>query len=104
MDGKSLNITEDKIQQFRSLFPEVFTEDKIDFTRLKDVLGDNVHTGREHYELSWAGKTEARREIQKQTTTTLIPDRENSVNFDEAENLFIEGENLEVLPFSHSIQ
>ena len=97
MDSKSLNLTVEKLAQLRALFPEVFSEDKVDFARLKEVLGENVAFPNEHYELSWAGKAEARREIQKQTTTTLIPDREGSVDFGETENIFIEGENLEVL-------
>lgn len=97
MDGKSLNITAEKIDQLRALFPEVFSEDKIDFARLKETLGEGAFVVGEHYELSWAGKAEARSEIQKQTTATLIPDREGSVNFGASENIFIEGENLEVL-------
>lgn len=97
MDSKSLNITAEKIEQLRSLFPEVFSEEKVDFARLKEVLGENVAFPNEHYELSWAGKADARREIQKQTTATLVPDQEGSVNFGETENIFIEGENLEVL-------
>lgn len=97
IDGQSFSIVDEKIAQLRSLFPEVFTEDKIDFKRLKDILGDKVSFGNEHYELSWAGKSEARKEVQKQTTATLIPDKESSINFDTSENIFIEGENLEVL-------
>lgn len=97
MDGKSLDITAEKIVQLRALFPEVFSEDKIDFARLKETLGEETFVLGEHYELSWAGKAEARREIQKQTTATLIPDKEGSVNASASENIFIEGENLEVL-------
>ena len=97
MDGQSLDVTAGKIAQLRAIFPEVFSENKIDFARLKDILGESVVFPNEHYELSWAGKAEARREIQKQTTATLIPDKENSVDFDAAGNIFIEGENLEVL-------
>ena len=74
MDGKSLNLTDEKLAQLRDLFPEVFSEGKVDFARLKDILGENVAFPNEHYELSWAGKAEARKEIQKQTTNTLIPD------------------------------
>lgn len=97
MDSKSLDITAEKLAQLRDLFPEVFSEDKVDFARLKDILGGNVAFPNEHYELSWAGKAEARKEIQKQTTSTLIPDKQGSINFGETENMFIEGENLEVL-------
>jgi len=97
MDGNSLDITAEKKQQLRQLFPEIFSEDKIDFEKLKLILGEKAAAGSERYELSWAGKSDAFREIQKQTTATLIPDREGSVNFDTSENIFIEGENLEVL-------
>lgn len=97
MDGQSLNITEERIQQLRQIFPDVFSEGKIDFNRLRAALGENVLFPGEHYELSWAGKAEARREVQRQTTATLIPDPKGSVDFDNAQNIFIEGENLEVL-------
>lgn len=97
MDGKSLNLTEERIEQLKQIFPEVFSEGKVDFARLKDILGEHVVFPNEHYELSWAGKAEARKEIQKQTTNTLIADKEASIDFENAQNLFIEGENLEVL-------
>ncbi len=97
MDGQSLDVTAEKIAQLRAIFPEVFSENKIDFARLKAILGESVVFPNEHYELNWAGKAEARKEIQKQTTATLIPDKGNSVDFDAAGNIFIEGENLEVL-------
>ncbi len=97
MDGQSLDITAAKMAQLRAILPEVFSEDKIDFARLKDILGEGSLVFNEHYELSWAGKTESRRELQKQTTATLMPDKKNSVNFSTTGNIFIEGENLEVL-------
>lgn len=97
MDGQSLNIPEERIEQLRQIFPDVFSEGKIDFNRLKAALGENVLFPGEHYELSWAGKADARREVQRQTTATLIPDVEGSVDFENAQNIFIEGENLEVL-------
>lgn len=97
MDGQSLNVTEERIQQLRQIFPDVFSEGKIDFNRLKAALGEDILFPGEHYELSWAGKAEARREVQRQTTATLIPDIESSIDFDNAQNIFIEGENMEVL-------
>jgi len=97
MDGNSLDIKENDLNNFRKLFPQVFKENKVDFALLKVILGDDVIAKDEAYTLSWAGKLEAFKEIQKQTTATLIPDRLKSVDFDEAENIFIEGENLEVL-------
>ncbi len=97
LDPNSLDLAEDKKQQLKQLFPEIFSEDQIDFEKLKLILGEDAAAGSERYELSWAGKYEAFKEIQKQTTATLIPDRDGSVNFDTTENIFIEGENLEVL-------
>jgi len=97
MDGKSLNITQENINQLKQIFPEIVKEDKVDFIQLKVLLGEEVLAKDESYGLSWAGKYEAFKEIQKQTTATLIPEREGSIDFDTAENIFIEGENLEVL-------
>ena len=97
MDGQTLDITAEKIAQLRAIFPELFSEGKVDFARLKEFLGEHVAFPNEHYELNWAGKAEARREIQKQTSATLVPDKENSVNFGTTGNVFIEGENLDVL-------
>ncbi|MEI6410017.1 MAG: site-specific DNA-methyltransferase [Bacteroidota bacterium] len=97
MDGKSLDITAEKLARLKELFPEVFSEDKIDIQRLRTALGEELFVQGEHYELSWAGKTEARKEIQKQTTATLSPDRAASLHFEQAPHIFIEGENLEVL-------
>lgn len=97
MDGKSLDIVQDNIEKLKQLFPNIFSEGKIDFARLKQELGEDVLTKSEHYELSWAGKNEARLEIQKRTTATLVPDKEGSIDFDTAQNIFIEGENLETL-------
>ena len=96
MDGKSLDITAEKRAQLRNLFPEVFSEDKIDFKRLQQALGEDTFVKGEHYELSWAGKSDARAEVQKQTAATLIPDPKNA-DLTDPKNVFIEGENLEVL-------
>jgi adenine-specific DNA-methyltransferase len=96
IDGRSLDLRAEKISRLRSIFPELFAEGRVDFGRLRDLLGDEP-AAPDHYELSWAGKAQARREIQRQTTATLAPDRAGSVNFDASENIFIEGENLEVL-------
>lgn len=74
INPESLDVSAAKRAQLRELFPEVLTEGKIDFKRLRDVLGDEVSFNKEHYELSWAGKSEARAQIQKTTSATLIPD------------------------------
>ena len=97
MDGKSLNVTEEKLNQLKEILPEAFTENKIDWEKLKATLGDNVEFKNERYVLNWAGKSDAFRALQAPSTATLAPSKEESVNFEDTENIFIEGENLEVL-------
>ncbi|HJH26265.1 MAG TPA: site-specific DNA-methyltransferase [Methanophagales archaeon] len=97
MDGKSLNITEEKRNQLKEIIPEAFTEGKIDWEKLKATLGEDLEFKNERYVLNWAGKSDAFWVLQSPTTSTLVPDKEESVNFDDTENIFIEGENLEVL-------
>ncbi|HOB71615.1 MAG TPA: site-specific DNA-methyltransferase, partial [bacterium] len=93
----SMNISEDRQKQLKQLFPEVFSEGKIDYDKLRSVLGDLVETERERYGMSFAGKSECMKVIQEPSIATLKPFKDESVNFDETENLFIEGDNLEVL-------
>src|SRR5690606_15254462 len=98
---KSMDITEEKKKALKQLFPEVFTEGKIDFERLKQVLGEAVDSSRERYGLSWAGKSEAIKNIQTQSTGTLRPVPEESINSHTTANLIIEGANLEVPKLLH---
>ena len=93
----SADIAQEKRDALKQLFPEVFTEDKIDFEQLRRVMGDWVEPGKERYGLNWPGKAECMKVIQAPSIATLKPARKESVNFDETENLFIEGDNLEVL-------
>ena len=95
--AQSLDLVSQRVAKLKELFPEVFSEDKIDFARLKTALGDATLQGAEHYELIWAGKSEARREIQRRTSATLRPDPSRSVKWGASKNLYVEGENLEVL-------
>jgi len=97
MDGKSLNLTEEKLNKLKKIIPEAFTENKIDWEKLKASLGEDIEFKNERYVLNWAGKSDAFRVLQSPTTATLIPAKDESVNFDSTENIFIEGENLEVL-------
>lgn len=97
MDGASFNITQDLIQKLKEIVPQAFTEDKIDISRLQTILGDSFTTDAERYGLSWAGKSEAYKVLQSPSTATLIPNPDQSIDWDNAENIFIEGENLEVL-------
>lgn len=98
LDLRSLSINDEKHAQLKQLFPEVFTEGgKIDFDRLKLVLGETVDPGKERYGMIWPGKADCFKTIQQPSLATLRPCREESVEFDTTENVIIEGDNLEVL-------
>jgi len=98
LDLKSMDIVEEKREQLKALFPEVFTEgQKIDFERLKLSLGEMVDPGKERYGMNWPGKADCFKIIQQPSIAALTPARDESVDFDTTENLFIEGDNLEVL-------
>ena len=96
--GRSPNPADTLREALHRLTPEVFSEGKIDVHALKRSLGEeHVIDGGERYRLDWAGKGDAYKLLQTPTTATLRPQREQSVNFDDAEHVFIEGENLESL-------
>jgi adenine-specific DNA-methyltransferase len=97
MNGESLNILQDRLEKLKSDFPEIFTEGKIDIEKFKATFTDDINFNNERYVLNWAGKSDAFKVLQIPTTATLKPQPEESVNFDTTENIFIEGENLEVL-------
>ena len=95
---RSADVAADRRRELLRLFPEVRTEGgKIDFDRLRRVLGESVDAGRERYGMSWPGKADCFKAIHAPSLATLRPCRGESVNFDTAENLIIEGDNLEVL-------
>lgn len=79
------------------LFPEVVADGKINLDTLKTILDIDVEDGRERFGLTWPGKRDAIRAAQTPTTATLMPDKENSLDWDTTQNVFIEGDNLEVL-------
>ncbi len=92
------NFMRERIARIKELFPEIFTEgDKIDLDKVKEVFGASVENGPERYSFTWAGKRDAIRLLQAPSAATLVPAKEESINFDTTENIFIEGENLEVL-------
>src|SRR5574344_73302 len=97
LNGESMNIVEDNIEKLKTIFPDVFTEDKIDFEKLQSVLGDYIEKEDERYNLTWNGKQKALRIAQTPSTGTLRPCKDDSKNWDTTENLYIEGDNLEVL-------
>lgn len=97
MDGYSQTPQKERLETLRLLMPEAFDEGHIDWEKLKAALGENVNFANERYVLNWAGKSEAFRVMQQPSTATLVPCREESVDFDNTQNVFIEGENMEVL-------
>jgi len=98
LDITSHNLPADKTAELLRLFPEIRTEgDKIDFDKLKLVLGQTVDVGKERYGMTWAGKADCFKTIQAPSTGTLLPAPDESVDFDTTENIIIEGDNLEVL-------
>ena len=97
LDGKTLNLVKENISALKSLFPEAFSEEKIDFDKLRLLLGDEVETSSEKYSFNWHGKSEAIKLALKQSSGTLKPCVKDSKNWDTTKNLYIEGDNLEVL-------
>jgi adenine-specific DNA-methyltransferase len=97
VETTSINIAAEQKKQLKAIFPEVFTEDNIDFAKLQATLGNIVDDRPERYSFTWAGKREAIQMLQTPSKATLKPDKNESVDFDNTQNLFIEGDNLEVL-------
>jgi len=97
LDGKTPDLAEENIDKLKQLFPEVFTEGKIDFGKLQQVLGEYVEDSNERYNFTWNGKGRALRLSQTPSLGTLRPCKEESKDWDTTQNLYIEGDNLEVL-------
>lgn len=97
LDGRSMDIIANNIEKLRAIFPEVFCEDKVDFEKLQEVLGNYIEDKEERYRFEWNGKSQAIRIAQTPSTGTLRPCKEESKNWDTTQNLYIEGDNLEVL-------
>lgn len=97
LTGESMNITEENLKSMQQLFPEAFEEGKIDFDVLRQLLGDFVDDEQERYSFKWNGKGKALRLSQTPSMGTLRPCKEESKDWDNTENLYIEGDNLEVL-------
>ncbi|OGV74399.1 MAG: hypothetical protein A3B82_00060 [Methylophilales bacterium RIFCSPHIGHO2_02_FULL_57_10] len=93
----SAEIALDQLDRLREVFPGCVSEGKIDFEKLRAALGDEVDARPERYGFTWAGKRDALRLLQTPSRATLIPRSMESVNFEKTNNVFIEGDNLEVL-------
>lgn len=97
LDGLSMDIESANKEKLQTVFPECFTEGRLDIDKLLSLCGEYITDDFEKYEFKWKGKSECLRLAQKRSTATLRPCPEESVNFDTTQNLYIEGDNLEVL-------
>jgi len=97
LTGKTPDIAEENIKKLMTMFPEVVTEGKVDFEKLKQLLGEYVDDSNERYNFTWNGKGRALRLSQTPSLGTLRPCKEESKDWDSTQNLYIEGDNLEVL-------
>jgi len=97
LTGKTPDIAEENIKKLKTVFPEVITEGKVDFEKLRQVLGEYVEDSTERYNFTWNGKGRALRISQTPSLGTLRPCKEESKDWDTTKNLYIEGDNLEVL-------
>ena len=102
MDGMTMNIEQANVEKLKEVFPEVFADGKVDFDKLQGLLGHYIADDKEKYSFSWKGKADSLRLAQKRSTGTLRPCKEESKNWDTTENLYIEGDNLEVLKLLQS--
>lgn len=98
-EGQSLDMVSENIEKLKDLFPDAFTEGGVHFDTLRQLLGDAavLDEGEEKYGLNWHGKKKARQIALTPSTGTLLPCPNESVDWDTTQNLFIEGDNLEVL-------
>ena len=97
LDGMSMNLEQTNMDKLHAVFPECFAEGKLDIDKLLSLCGEYIDNDSEKYRFEWKGKSECLRLAQKRSTGTLRPCSEESVNWDTTQNLYIEGDNLEVL-------
>ena len=96
-ETRSPDLAADNLERMRGIFPDAFTESGIDFSALRQLLGDAVDDGDEKYGLNWSGKRRARRLALTPSAGTLRPRPDESVDWDTTRNMLIEGDNLETL-------
>ena len=97
IDGLSMDIEQTNMDKLKAVFPECFAEGKLDIDKLLSLCGEYIDNDFEKYKFEWKGKAGCLKLAQKRSTGTLRPCPEESVNFDTTQNLYIEGDNLEVL-------
>jgi len=97
VERESVAVVPEQIEKLKELFPEAASEGKVDFNKLRQTLGDEVDAGPERYSFTWAGKRDCIKLLQVPSRATLIPCPDESIDWGTTNNVFIEGENLEVL-------
>lgn len=97
IESLSLNLEKNNIDKIKELFPEAVEEGKINFDMLRAMLGEEVDDSKEKYQFTWNGKAKSIKLAQTPSSATLRPCKEKSKNWDTTENIYIEGDNLEVL-------
>ena len=102
IDGKSMDIEAAEKEKLKAVFPECFAEGKLNIDKLLSLCGEYIDNDFEKYKFEWKGKSECYRIASKRSTGTLRPCQEESVDFDKTNNLYIEGDNLEVLKLLQS--
>ena len=97
VESASAGMREELLEQLRSVVPQAFSEGKLDLEKLRELAGDGQVSGPERYSFTWAGKRDAIALLQTPSRATLTPDRQESLDFEAAQHVLIEGDNLEVL-------
>lgn len=97
IETKTMDVREVLVRRIQELIPAAFTEGRLDVVALKQILGEDVVAGPARYRLTWAGKEDALALLQRPAWGTLVPVPEESIDWNTTQNIFIEGENLEVL-------
>ena len=97
MQKKTSDIIDEKIKAIRQIIPECFSEGNLNIDEFYQIIGNVVGAGEERYSLNWNGKNNAKKNRNAPSNATLVPVKNKSVNFDNTGNIFIEGDNLEVL-------
>lgn len=102
VSSQSMDIEKADLEKLRAVFPQCFSEGKLDIDKLLNLCGEYIDEDFEKYKFEWKGKSECYRIAGKRSTGTLRPCPEESVNFDTTNNIYIEGDNLEVLKLLQS--
>ena len=95
--GESPSPLDELVVHFRLLAPKVFSESRVDFEKLRELLADEIDERPERFSFTWSGRRDAVAMLQAPTSATLVPDTAESVNFTDAQHVFVEGENLKIL-------